>query len=120
MSPTTSSSSFTVLYLARSLAAWGERTWQFVAAMFLLKLDDSDSLQLVAIYGLISCLALMVLGNVLGWLVDTLPRDRIMVLAVITQNISVSLTCCIMTLYFSVSVISPNLSNPVSSCRICW
>ena len=31
------------LYLARTLAAWGDRTWQFVGGMFMLQLGDSDT-----------------------------------------------------------------------------
>ena len=29
--------SLTQLYLARTLAAWGDRTWQFVGGMFMIK-----------------------------------------------------------------------------------
>ena len=29
--------SLTHLYLARTLAAWGDRTWQFVGGMFMIK-----------------------------------------------------------------------------------
>ena len=29
--------SLTPLYLARTLAAWGDRTWQFVGGMFMLR-----------------------------------------------------------------------------------
>ena len=34
------SSSFTLLYLSRSLAAWANRSWQFVGSLFLVKLDS--------------------------------------------------------------------------------
>ena len=63
----------------------------------------SKSLQLVAVYGLVSCLALLVLGNALGRLVDTRPRDQMIRSAVLTQNISVSVTCAVLALYFAVS-----------------
>ena len=43
------------LYLSRCLAAWGDRLWQFVGSLFMLSLDHG-SLQLVAVYGLASCL----------------------------------------------------------------
>ena len=72
---------------------------------FCLVCDFSESLQLVAIYGLISCLALLVLGNSLGWLVDCLARHKMVSLAVITQNTAVCLTCLVMTIYFSVGFI---------------
>ena len=69
--------SLTPLYLARTLAAWGDRTWQFVGGMFMLQLGDNDSsLQIVGVYGLVSCLALLVCGAAIGRLVDSTPRDR--------------------------------------------
>ena len=64
----------------------------------------------MAAYGLISCLTLMVLGNAMGRLVDTLPRDRMMAAAVITQNSAISLSCLILALYFGVSFF-PNENN---------
>ena len=65
------------LYLARSLAAWGDRTWQFVGGLFMLRLGDShSSLEIVGVYGLVSCLALLVCGAAIGRLVDSTPRDR--------------------------------------------
>ena len=57
---------------------------------------------MVALYGLVSCLALMLLGPALGRLVDFMPRDKMMMATIITQNTVISLTCVIMALYFSV------------------
>ena len=91
--------SLTPLYLARSLAAWGDRTWQFVGGMFMLRFalfsdpaltlslrlgDHHDnvhnagdfSLQLVGIYGLVSCLAVLVSGSAIGRIVDNTARNR--------------------------------------------
>ena len=131
-----SSSSFTLLYLSRSLAAWANRSWQFVGSLFLVKLDSrfvlsplldillsniSESLQLMAAYGLISNLTLMFLGNALGRMVDTLPRDKMVTLAVITQNLAVSLTCLIMSVYFSVGLhISIPLYCTILYCTILY
>ena len=89
------------LYLSRALAAWGDRTWQFMGGLFMLQLDGS--LQLVAVYGLVSCLALLLLGNALGRLVDVRPRDDMVRLAILSQNITVSITSAILALHFSVS-----------------
>ena len=70
-------SSLSPLYLARTLAAWGDRTWNFVGGLFMLQLGESDtSLQLVGIYGLVSCLALLLFGAAIGKLVDNTPRNR--------------------------------------------
>ena len=57
----------------------------------------------MAVYGLVSCLALLLLGNALGRLVDVRPRDNMVRLAILTQNISVSVTSAILALHFSVS-----------------
>ena len=57
-------------------------------------------------YGLVSCLALLVLGNGLGRLVDVWPRDYMIRAAILTQNITVSVTCTILALHFSVSSVT--------------
>ena len=89
------------LYLARTLAAWGDRTWQFVGGMFMLRFafnqmihhsfvtflrlgahhdnvnnEGDSSLQLVGIYGLVSCLAVLVSGSAIGRIVDNTARNR--------------------------------------------
>ena len=74
------------------------------AAGVLTPLCRSDSLQLVAVYGLVSCLALLVLGNALGRLVDTRPRDVMIKSAILTQNIAVSITCVVLALHFGVGL----------------
>ena len=119
-------SSLSPLYLARTLAAWGDRTWNFVGGMFMLQLGESDtSLQLVGIYGLVSCLALLLFGAAIGKLVDNTPRNRykgykywnnslihafrLVICAVFTQNISVVLACIIMAVHFSVGLLSINI-----------
>ena len=80
-------SSLTPLYLARTLAAWGDRTWQFVGGMFMLQLGDTDSsLQIVGIYGLVSCLGLLICGSAIGRLVDSTPRDRWLVSSIISLH----------------------------------
>ena len=33
------SPSFLLLYLSRALAAWGDRTWQFMGGLFMLQID---------------------------------------------------------------------------------
>ena len=71
-----------------------------------LSLPPRSSLQLVAVYGLVSCLALLVLGNGLGRLVDVWPRDEMVRAAVLTQNITVSVTSTILALHFTVSSVS--------------
>ena len=60
----------------------------------------------MAVYGLVSCLALLVLGNGLGRLVDVWARDTMVRAAILTQNITVSVTCSILALHFSVSSVT--------------
>ena len=57
----------------------------------------------MAVLGLVSCLALLLLGNGLGRLVDVRPRDNMVKLAILAQNITVSITSAILALHFSVS-----------------
>ena len=80
----------------------------------------------MAAYGLISCLSLMVLGSAMGRLVDTLPRDKMMAAAVITQNFAISLSCLILALYFGVGFCPHENSYKIAfllrliTCRTRW
>lgn len=61
-------------------------------------------MQLVAVGGLVSSLAVLVCGPGLGRLVDTLPRLRVVAGAVVGQNITVSLSClAVLACYHTVS-----------------
>ena len=95
-------SSLFALYLSRCLAAWGDRLWQFVGSIFMLSLDP-DSLQLVAVYGLASCLTVLVFGASLGAIVDRTARMKMVTCAVIVQNVAVALTCALVAFYFKVN-----------------
>ena len=91
------------LYLPRCLAAsWGDRLWQFVGSIFMLSLDP-DSLQLVAVYGLASCLTVLLFGAGLGAIVDRTARMKMVTCAVIVQNVAVALTCALVAFYFKVN-----------------
>ena len=92
------------LYFSRVLAAWGDRLWQFVGSLFLLSLDPG-SLQLVAVYGLTSCLAVILSGSSLGSLVDRTQRMKMVSVAVLCQNLSVSVTCALVAIHFNVSIV---------------
>ena len=73
-----------VLYLSRLLAAWGDRLWSFLGALFMLVLQVPNSLhhfpmpdlpqpgsmQLVAVYGLASTLSVLLTCAWIGNLVD--------------------------------------------------
>jgi len=89
------------LYVSRTLAAWGDRTWQFIGGMFLLQLGDSDtSLQIVGVYGLILCLAMLLCGAAIGRLVDSTARNRMVTCSIFIQNMSIVSACFIMALHF--------------------
>ena len=65
-------------------------------------------MQLVAVGGLVSSLAVLVCGPGLGRLVDTLPRLRVVAGAVVGQNITVSLSClAVLACYHTVSAPAP-------------
>ena len=89
------------LYLSRGLAACGDRLWQFVGSLFMLSLDPG-SLQLVAVYGLASCLTVLACGAGLGALVDRTSRMRMVTCAVVMQNVAVALTCMLVVFFFNV------------------
>ena len=93
------------LYISRCLAAWGDRLWQFVGSLFLLSLAP-DSLQLVGVYGLVSCVTVFLCGAPIGSLVDRTSRMKMVTCAVILQNIAVAATCVLVAVFFSVSHIT--------------
>ena len=75
-------------------------------------------MQLVAVGGLVSSLAVLVCGPGLGRLVDTLPRLRVVAGAVVGQNITVSLSClAVLACYHTVSAPAPPGAALHCTCR---
>ena len=71
--------------------------------MFMPSLDHG-SLHLVAVYGLASCLTVMLCGAWLRALVDRTSRKRMVNCAVVLQNFAVALTCGLVAFYFKVRI----------------
>jgi len=87
-----------VLYLSRLLSSWGDRLWTFLSALFMLLLQP-NSLQLVAIYGLVSSVAVLVFCAWIGHLVDRTGRLKAATTALLLQNFAVVLTCVVVTVF---------------------
>jgi len=87
-----------VLYLSRVLSSWGDRSWSFLSALFMLLLQP-NSLQLVAVYGLVSSVAVLVFCAWIGHLVDRTGRLKAATVALLVQNSCVVLTCAVITVF---------------------
>jgi len=87
-----------VLYLSRVLSSWGDRSWSFLSALFMLLLQP-NSLQLVAVYGLASSVAVLVFCAWIGHLVDRTGRLKAATVALLVQNSCVVLTCAVITIF---------------------
>jgi len=87
-----------VLYLSRLLSSWGDRSWSFLSALFMLLLQP-NSLQLVAVYGLASSVAVLVFCAWIGHLVDRTGRLKAATVALLVQNSCVVLTCAVITVF---------------------
>merc|ERR1712142_852110 len=106
------------LYISRCLAAWGDRLWQFVGSLFLLSLVP-DSLQLVGVYGLVSCVTVLFCGAPIGSLVDKTSRMKMVTCAVTIQNIAVALTCVLVAVFYSVSSITHTVRMVIAGMAVC-
>ena len=64
------------IYASRALSAWGDRLWSFGAGVFMVDLDP-DNLQLVAIYGLVLSVSVIIFGAYIGKWIDQSQRCNI-------------------------------------------
>ena len=62
------------IYVSRALSAWGDRMWSYGSGLFMTSLDEEGSLRVVAIYGFVSCLSIIILGPVIGNWIDRSNR----------------------------------------------
>ncbi|XP_076460392.1 ferroportin-like [Babylonia areolata] len=77
------------IYCSHFLSAWGDRMWSFGVGLFLVRIAGNQ-LQLPAIYGLSSGLAIFVLGALVGDWVDSTPRLKAAQVSLVTQNLLVA------------------------------
>eukprot|EP00048_Salpingoeca_helianthica_P019486 m.244934 g.244934 ORF g.244934 m.244934 type:complete len:611 (+) comp34197_c0_seq1:92-1924(+) len=81
------------LYVSHTLAAWGDRMWDFAIALFMIEIWPS-SILMAAVYGLCSTATIVLLGPVAGNFVDTHPRLTSVRLSTFGQNLMV-LVCMV-------------------------
>ena len=88
------------IYLSRALSAWGDRLWSFGAGVFMVALDPED-LQLVAIYGLVLSVSVIVFGAYIGKWIDQSQRLKAAKIFLAIQNLSTALSCTLLAIYFA-------------------
>ena len=87
-------------YASRALSSWGDRLWDFGCGVFMAKLDPLESLRLVGLYGLISCVSMSLSGASIGNWIDGQERLKAAKIFLAVQNSGVAVCCSILTLYF--------------------
>ena len=87
------------LYCSRALSAWGDRMWAFGGGVFMVELDP-ENLRLVAIYGLVLSVSVIIFGAYVGKWIDQTQRLRAAKVFLAIQNLSTALNCTLLALYF--------------------
>jgi len=87
------------LYISRALTAWGDRLWAFGLGLFLLRVWPQDLL-IVAIYGLVNCIASILSGALIGNWIDDTARLKAAKTFLVVQNSSVALACLVLAAFF--------------------
>ncbi len=88
------------IYVSRFLSAWGDRSWAFGAGIFMVELAP-ENLRLVAIYGLVLCVSVIIFGAPIGNWIDKNPRLKAASVFLALQNSITALTCIIIGCYFA-------------------
>ena len=63
------------IYVSRALSAWDDRLWFFGAGIFMVALDP-DNLRLVASYGLVLSISVIIFGAYIGKWIDQSHRYK--------------------------------------------
>ena len=87
------------IYVSRALSAWGDRIWEFAAAVFLSKLAP-DNLRVVAIYGFVMCISVILSGAMIGNWIDRNQRLFAAKTFLAIQNLSVAISCAIIVVHY--------------------
>lgn len=88
------------IYISRGLSAWGDRLWAFGAGIFMVQLAP-ENLRLVAIYGLVVSVSVIIFGASIGHWIDRSKRLFAAQTFLAVQNISTALSCSILAIYFA-------------------
>ena len=82
------------IYLSRALSAWGDRIWAFSVGIFMNKLAP-ENLRVVAIYGFVISISVIVFGAMIGNWIDRNKRLLAAQVLLSVQNLSVALACIV-------------------------
>ena len=82
------------IYFSRALSAWGDRIWYFAVGIFMNKLAP-DNLRVVAIYGFVMSISVIIFGALIGGWIDRNKRLLAAKVCLSVQNLSVALACII-------------------------
>ena len=69
------------LYVSRAFSAWDDRLWFFGAGIFMVALDP-DNLRLVACYGLVLSISVIIFGAYIGKWIDESHRYEKMLMII--------------------------------------
>ncbi|XP_041057180.1 solute carrier family 40 member 1-like isoform X2 [Carcharodon carcharias] len=87
------------IYLTHLLSTWGDRMWHFAVSLFLVELYE-NSLLLPAVFGLAVSSSLILFGALVGNWVDNNTRMKVVQVALVIQNLSVTLCAVALMLLF--------------------
>ena len=108
------------IYVSRALSAWDDRLWFFGAGIFMVALDP-DNLRLVASYGLVLSISVIIFGEHIGKWIDQSHRykclkkmnfiscsNKIFIFRLkaaktflLIQNLSTAFNCMLLAFYFA-------------------
>ena len=83
------------IYASRALSAWGDRIWSFAVGVFMSKLAP-ENLRVVAVYGFVISVSVIVFGAVIGNWIDRNKRLLAAKLFLAIQNVSVAVACILL------------------------
>ena len=82
------------IYISRALSAWGDRIWAFAVGIFMNKLAP-ENLRVVAIYGFVISISVIIFGALIGNWIDRNKRLLAAKVLLSIQNLSVAVACII-------------------------
>ena len=83
------------IYASRALSAWGDRIWSFAVGVFMSKLAP-ENLRVVAVYGFVISVSVILFGAVIGNWIDRNKRLLAAKLFLTIQNVSVAVACILL------------------------
>jgi putative Mn2+ efflux pump MntP len=82
------------IYISRALSAWGDRIWAFAVGIFMYKLAP-ENLRVVAIYGFVISISVIIFGAMIGNWIDENKRLFAAKVFLSIQNLSVAIACIV-------------------------